>query len=71
MMGKKLVLAGDHLQLGPTIKCKQAEIEGLGNTLFDRVANHVYLKQTMKMLKIQHRMHTRIMDFFGTELYGN
>jgi ATP-dependent RNA/DNA helicase IGHMBP2 len=34
----RLVLAGDHKQLAPTIKSHKAAAMGLGTTLFDRCA---------------------------------
>ena len=38
MQGRKLVLAGDHKQLPPTIMCKHSQVQaGLGKTLFERL----------------------------------
>jgi len=38
LKGKKLVLAGDHCQLPPTIMCKHSKVQaGLGKTLFERL----------------------------------
>ena len=63
----RIVLAGDHLQLPPTIKSKQAE-EGLSYTLFDRMMK-TYGDDISKMLKIQYRMNENIMNFSSKELY--
>lgn len=38
MLGKRCVLAGDHLQLPPTVTSKEAEVQGLNVTIVDRVA---------------------------------
>jgi ATP-dependent RNA/DNA helicase IGHMBP2 len=38
LKGRKLVLAGDHCQLPPTIMCKHSKVQvGLGKTLFERL----------------------------------
>jgi ATP-dependent RNA/DNA helicase IGHMBP2 len=37
LKGRRLVVAGDHKQLPPTIKSHKAEQEGLGQTLFERI----------------------------------
>lgn len=37
LLAGRAVLAGDHLQLPPTVISKQAENEGLGRTLFERL----------------------------------
>ena len=67
LQGKKLILAGDHLQLPPTIKSKEAEYI-LSYTLFDRLIN-IYGEKCCKMLKIQYRMNEIIMNFPSNELY--
>jgi predicted DNA helicase len=69
LQGKKLILAGDHLQLPPTIKSKEAEYI-LSYTLFDRLIN-IYGEKCCKMLKIQYRMNEIIMNFSSKELYNN
>lgn len=47
LMAKKAILAGDHKQLPPTVKSKEAEKKGLGNTLFDRLAKLCDLECTI------------------------
>jgi DNA polymerase alpha-associated DNA helicase A len=77
---KKAVLAGDHLQLPPTIKSlnsktnTQKSSDGknstmtLETTLFDRLlALHGPLIK--RMLTVQYRMHEKIMRFPSSELY--
>lgn len=67
LLGKKLILAGDHLQLPPTIKSKAAEKE-LSFTLFDRMMR-LYGEECSKLLNIQYRMNEVIMNFSSNELY--
>jgi ATP-dependent RNA/DNA helicase IGHMBP2 len=67
LLGKKLVLAGDHLQLPPTIKSKEAE-KGLSFTLFDRMIKQ-FGDKCCKLLDIQYRMNEKIMNFSSKELY--
>lgn len=38
LMGKKAIFAGDHKQLPPTVKSKEAEARGFGKTLFEELA---------------------------------
>jgi ATP-dependent RNA/DNA helicase IGHMBP2 len=67
LLAQKLVLAGDHLQLPPTIKSKEAEKE-LSFTLFDRMIK-LYGESVSKLLNIQYRMNEAIMNFSSNELY--
>ena len=55
------ILAGDHCQLPPTIKCIEAARGGLGRTLLEKVVLHK--PETVSLLKIQYRMHEDIMRF--------
>ena len=57
----RVILAGDHCQLPPTIKCIEAAREGLGRTLLEKVVLHK--PETVSLLKIQYRMHEDIMRF--------
>lgn len=70
---KKVVLAGDHLQLPPTVKSSSTStINGLKleTTLFDRLLD-LYGSSIKKMLTVQYRMHTKIMTFPSRELYND
>ena len=77
LKGKKLVLAGDHCQLPPTIKSNSRSVqEGLGNTMFERVM-HLYGDdertgpgRVSRMLQVQYRMHQKIADWASHALYG-
>lgn len=63
----RVVMAGDHLQLPPTIKSLQAAKEGLANTLFEKAIHHI---DESVMLETQYRMHPDIMKFSGDHFYG-
>ena len=57
----RVILAGDHHQLPPTIKCIEASRGGLDRTLMQNVAGNK--PDTVSLLKIQYRMHDDIMRF--------
>ena len=63
----RVILAGDHCQLPPTIKCIEAAREGLGRTLLEKVVLHK--PETVSLLKIQYRMHEDIMRFSSRWFY--
>ena len=67
LQGKKVILAGDHLQLPPTIKSKNAEYV-LSYTLFDRMIS-TYGDKVTRLLDTQYRMNEKIMKFSSIELY--
>lgn len=63
----RVIFAGDHLQLPPTIKCREAEIKGLSKTLMEKVAEN---KPTcVELLTTQYRMHKDIMQFSSEWFY--
>ena len=68
LMGKKIILAGDHLQLPPTIKNKSIE-KKLSFTLFDRLMK-LYENDFSVMLNTQYRMNEKIMRYSSDELYN-
>jgi ATP-dependent RNA/DNA helicase IGHMBP2 len=57
LQSKKAILAGDHLQLPPTIMSVEAAKKGLSLTLMER-AIQVLGKGVVKMLNMQYRMNT-------------
>ena len=63
----RVLLAGDHCQLPPTIKCIEAARGGLGRTLLEKVVLHK--PETVSLLKIQYRMHEDIMRFPSRRFY--
>ncbi|XP_004345662.1 immunoglobulin mu binding protein 2 [Capsaspora owczarzaki ATCC 30864] len=69
LKGKRLVLAGDHKQLPPTILSDAAEKKGLSLTLFDRLIK-AYGDQVTRMLTVQYRMNAKIMQWSSNEMYG-
>ncbi|KAF1318882.1 DNA-binding protein smubp-2, partial [Globisporangium splendens] len=71
LKAKRCVLAGDHLQLPPTIKSKSAASDGLELTLFDRITRFQSTQSVVKMLKIQYRMHEHISDWSSSAMYNN
>ncbi|KAK9825119.1 hypothetical protein WJX74_010900 [Apatococcus lobatus] len=66
----KAVLAGDHLQLPPTVLSKEAESKGMGRTLFERL-HGLYGDDVSQMLTVQYRMHKDIMSWASAALYHN
>lgn len=64
---ERVVFAGDHLQLPPTVKSKRAEAGGLRTTLFEKC---ILNQQASVMLDTQYRMHEKIMEFPNTQFYG-
>jgi Superfamily I DNA and RNA helicases and helicase subunits len=69
LKGRKLILAGDHCQLPPTIKSTEAAQNGLATTLLEKcVALH---PEAVVLLQEQYRMHEQIMGFSSREFYNN
>ncbi len=64
----RVVLAGDHCQLPPTIKCYEAERSGLNRTMMERLA--VRWPKSVARLAVQYRMHKDIMRFSSDWFYG-
>ena len=67
---KKVVMAGDHFQLPPTVRSKEAEKEGLGVTLFERYYE-ILGPESKQLLERQYRMNEKIMGFSSGEFYKN
>ncbi|QCR22013.1 AAA domain-containing protein [Pontibacter sp. SGAir0037] len=63
----RVVLAGDHFQLPPTVKSFEAENGGLGLTLFEKCIQRQ--PAVSVMLRTQYRMHQHIMQFSNQEFY--
>lgn len=57
----RVILAGDHHQLPPTIKCIEAARGGLDRTLMQKVTDSK--PDTVSLLKTQYRMNEEIMRF--------
>ncbi|MBR0042118.1 MAG: AAA family ATPase [Bacteroides sp.] len=65
----RVVLAGDHCQLPPTIKCYDAARGGLDCTLMEKIASNK--PGCVSLLKVQYRMHEAIMRFSSHWFYDN
>ena len=64
----RVILAGDHCQLPPTVKSIAALRAGLGKTLMERIAENK--PEIVTLLKIQYRMNDEIMRFSSDWFYG-
>ena len=64
----RVILAGDHCQLPPTVKSIAALRAGLGKTLMERIAENK--PEVVTLLKIQYRMNDEIMRFSSNWFYG-
>lgn len=63
----RVILAGDHCQLPPTIKCFDAARGGLEQTMMETIV--VNKPETVSLLKIQYRMNEAIMRFSSEWFY--
>lgn len=67
LRAKKLVLAGDHHQLSPTVKSMAAADGGLSISLFEKLVK--CWPAAVSMLETQYRMNSAIMEFSNQEFY--
>ena len=65
----RVILAGDHCQLPPTVKSFAAQKAGLGKTLMERIVENK--PDVVTLLKMQYRMNEEIMRFSSDWFYGN
>lgn len=68
MRADRVILAGDHFQLPPTVKSFEAEKKGLGHTLFEYIMEQK--PEASVMLEQQYRMHYQIMGFSAQQFYA-
>lgn len=69
LKAQKVVLAGDHCQLPPTIKSSEAAKDGLNNTLLEKcIALH---PEAVTLLAEQYRMNEQIMGYSSKVFYHN
>jgi ATP-dependent RNA/DNA helicase IGHMBP2 len=67
LRSERIIFAGDHLQLPPTIKSNEAARAGLSQTLFEKgIEKH---PGQSSMLQVQYRMHEDIMKFSSQYFY--
>ncbi len=69
LRARVVVLAGDHLQLPPTILSPRAAAEGLSRSLFERLLED-HGADARVMLREQHRMSEALIAFPSRETYG-
>ncbi len=69
----RVIFAGDHCQLPPTIKSYEAAREGLAETLFEKSITRTKAAglPAARMLEVQYRMHRNIMNFSNRKFYDN
>lgn len=65
---ERVIFAGDYCQLPPTIKCVEAERNGLAVTLMEQVIKRI--PNSVSLLTIQYRMNEKIMEFSSNWFYG-
>ena len=65
----RVILAGDHCQLPPTVKSYEALKAGLGKTLMERIVENK--PEVVTLLKMQYRMNEEIMRFSSDWFYNN
>lgn len=68
LQAKKVIFAGDHLQLPPTVKSKAAKLLGLEDTLLDRMTDIIHRAY---LLTTQYRMNEKILEFSNKLFYKN
>ena len=63
----RVILAGDHCQLPPTVKSLEAMKGGLGTTLMERIVKNK--PECVSLLQVQYRMNDEIMQFSSDYFY--
>lgn len=66
---KRLVLAGDHKQLPPTVLSDDAARSGLSRTVFAALSDADANGSVSRMLTVQHRMHEALMAYPSARFY--
>lgn len=66
LRAERVVLAGDHFQLPPTVKSYEAGKGGLTTTLFEKA---IQRQEADVMLEVQYRMNEKIMQFSNSQFY--
>lgn len=64
----RVILAGDHCQLPPTVKSIAALKGGLGKTLMERIVENK--PECVTLLGVQYRMNDEVMKFSSDWFYG-
>ena len=66
----KIVLAGDHKQLPPTVLSREAADQGFALSMLERQVQ-IYGDKINRMLNVQYRMHSDIMNFSSGHFYDD
>lgn len=71
MKAERVIFAGDHQQLPPTVKSAKAAQAGLGQTIFEKCIERAKAHGTPAdvLLETQYRMHEQIMQFSNEQFY--
>lgn len=67
-LGDKMVLAGDDLQLPPTVKSREANKLGLAKSVLEKATE---IDKPRTLLDVQYRMNEKIMAFSNSKFYAN
>lgn len=67
--GERILLAGDHCQLPPTVISKEAAHEGYACSMMERLVE-TYGESITRRLDMQYRMHEQIMSFSSEQFYA-
>lgn len=67
---QRILLAGDHCQLPPTVISSEAAREGYAQSMMQRLVEH-YGSAITRQLNVQYRMHENIMRFSSAQFYGD
>jgi len=70
LRGERILLAGDHCQLPPTVISKEAAAEGYVRSMMERLVE-TYGETITRQLNVQYRMHEQIMRFSSDQFYGD
>jgi hypothetical protein len=68
LRAERLILAGDHCQLPPTVVSTAAAREGFSRSLMERLVEH-FGPSVFQRLTVQYRMHETIMRFSSQQFY--
>ena len=66
----RILLAGDHCQLPPTVISQEAAAEGYARSMMERLID-TYGDSITRQLNVQYRMHAKIMSFSSEQFYEN
>ncbi|KQN38778.1 DNA helicase [Pedobacter sp. Leaf41] len=69
LKAEKIIFAGDHFQLSPTIKSQEAGSNGLSKTLLEKLID--IHPESVVLLNEQYRMHQNIMGYSSKVFYQN